>query len=62
MWKGIKIRDIPSDRRLIVSRWLFRVKRNGVSRSRLIELGYIQIKRVYYTENVGEFVIAKVNS
>ena len=51
VWKGIKRRDIPSDRRLIGSRWVFRVKRNGVFRARLVALGYSQIPGVDFTDN-----------
>ena len=50
VWKGIKRRDIPSDKRLIGSRWIFRVKRNGVFRARLVALGYSQIPGVNFTD------------
>ena len=30
VWQKIKRSDIPKDRRLVKSRWVFKVKRNGV--------------------------------
>ena len=51
VWKGIKKKKIPSDRRLIGSRWVFRVKRNGVFRASLVALGYSQIPGVNFTDN-----------
>ena len=56
VWKGIKRRDIPSDRRLIGSRWVFRVKRNGVFRARLVALGYSQIPGVDFTDNFAPVI------
>ena len=56
VWKGIKKRDIPSDRRLIGSRWVFRVKRNGVFRARLVALGYSQIPGVDFTDNFAPII------
>jgi hypothetical protein len=35
--------DIPKDRRLVKSRWVFKVKHNGVFRARLVACGYSQI-------------------
>ena len=34
---------IPNDRRLIGNKWVFKVKRDGTYRARLVALGYSQI-------------------
>ena len=44
---------IPNDRRLIGNKWVFKVKRDGTYRARLVALGYSQIAGVDYTDNVA---------
>ena len=48
--------DIPEGRKLIGSKWVFKVKRNGTYRSRLVALGYTQIPGVDYTDNFSAVV------
>ena len=43
---------IPEDRRLIGNKWVFKIKRDGTYRARLVALGYSQIPGVDYTDNV----------
>ena len=56
VWKVIKKKDIPEGRRLIGNKWVFKVKRNGTYRSRLVALGYTQIPGVDYTDNFSAVV------
>ena len=42
---------IPSNRRLIGNKWVFKIKRDGTYRARLVALGYSQIPEVDYTDN-----------
>ena len=50
VWKIIKLNDMPSNRRLIGSKWVFKQKRDGRKRSRLVCLGYTQIPGADFTD------------
>jgi hypothetical protein len=56
VWKKTKKFNIPKNRRLIGSKWVFKVKRNGVFRARLVALGYSQIPGVDYTDNFAPVI------
>ena len=56
VWKKVKLSDIPKDRRLIGCRWVHKVKRNGVSRARLVALGYSQVPGLDYTDNFAPVI------
>ena len=43
VWRNVKKKDIPNDRRLIGCKWVFKKKGNGVYRARLCAIGYTQI-------------------
>jgi hypothetical protein len=51
VWKIVKKKDVPANRRLIGSRWVFKKKNNGVYRARLVAKGFSQIPGVDFTEN-----------
>ena len=51
VWRKIDRKRIPSNRRLIGNKWVFKIKRDGTYRARLVALGYSQIPRVDYTDN-----------
>ena len=38
VWRETNVDEIPDDRRLIGSKWVFKKKRNGVYRARLVGL------------------------
>ncbi len=43
VWEVIDEKDVPNDRRCIKNKWIFKVKRNGVFRARLVACGYSQV-------------------
>ena len=51
VWRKIDKVKIPENRRLIGYKWVFRIKRDGTYRARLVALGYSQIPGVDYTDN-----------
>ena len=44
---------IPSNRRLNGNKWVFKIKRDGTYRARLVTLGYSQNPGVDYTDNLA---------
>ena len=40
VWRQTKRNQIPSDRKLIGNKWVFKKKKNGIYRARLVGLGY----------------------
>ena len=51
VWRKTDRKRIPSNRRLIGNKWVFKIKRDGTYRARLVALGYSQIPGVDYTDN-----------
>ena len=51
VWRKIDEVKIPENRRLIGNKWVFKIKRDGTYRARLVALGYSQIPGVDYTDN-----------
>ena len=51
VWRKVDKKNIPSNRRLIGNKWVFKIKRDGTYRARLVALGYSQIPGVDYTDN-----------
>ena len=43
VWRKTDRKKIPSNRRLIGNKWVFKIKRDGTYRARLVALGYSQI-------------------
>ena len=56
VWQVIDDKDIPSDRRCIKNKWIFKVKRNGVFRARLVACGYSQVPGVDFTESFAPVI------
>ena len=46
VWRKTDRKKIPSNRRLIGNKWVFKIKRDGTYRTRLVALGYSQIPGV----------------
>ena len=51
VWSKTDRAKIPKNRRLIGNKWVFKIKRDGTYRARLVTLGYSQIPGVDYTGN-----------
>ena len=51
VWRKTDRKKIPNNRRLIGNKWVFKIKRDGTYRARLVALGYSQIPGVDYTDN-----------
>jgi len=51
VWDVIERNSIPEGRRLIGSKWVFKQKRDGRFRARLVCLGYSQIPGVDFSDN-----------
>ena len=50
VWRKIDREKIPSNIRRIRNKWVFKIKRDGTYRARLVALGYNQIPGVDYTD------------
>jgi hypothetical protein len=50
VWEIIRRREMPSDRRCVKSKWVFKIKRDGRYRARLVACGYSQIPGVDFEE------------
>ena len=57
VWRKTRKSEIPKNRRLIGSKWVFKKKGNGVYRARLCGLGYIQVPGLDYKENFSPVVL-----
>jgi len=51
VWRKIKRDRMPLQRRCVKCKWVFKKKRNGVYRARLVACGYSQIAGIDYSEN-----------
>ena len=51
VWRKTDRKKIPNNRRLIGNKWVFKIKRDGTYRARLVALGYSHIPGVDYTDN-----------
>ena len=56
VWRYVKRDRIPQNRRLIGNKWVFKKKRNGVYRARLVALGYAQIPGIDHKDNFAPVV------
>ena len=56
VWRNRSRRDMPAGRKLIGSKWVFKKKKNGVYRARLVALGYSQVPGVDYTDNFAPVI------
>jgi hypothetical protein len=50
VWEIIKKEDILENRRTIKCKWIFKIKRNGIFRARLVAYGYSQIPGIDFNK------------
>ena len=56
VWRVIDQNRMPRNRRCVKCKWVFKIKRNGVFRARLVACGYSQIAGVDFSENYSPVV------
>ena len=56
VWEHVAKKSIPENRPLVGCKWVFKIKRDGTHRARLVALGYSQIPGVDFTENYAPVV------
>ena len=56
VWRRMKRRNIPAGRTLVDHKWVFKRKKNGIFRSRLVAKGYTQIPGIDFNENFAPVI------
>ena len=56
VWRYRDRTSVDRNRRLVGSKWVFMIKKNGVYRARLVALGYSQVPGVDFTDNYAPVV------
>ena len=56
VWDIIRKEEVPKDRRCIKCKWIFKIKRNGVFRARLVACGYSQVPGVDFNESFAPVI------
>ena len=60
VWRKIDRAKIPENRRLIGNKWVFKIKRDGTYRARLVGLGYSQIPRIVANDVSFRIALARM--
>ena len=56
VWRNIKRIEMPPDRCCVKTKWVLKIKRNGIFRASLVACGYSQISGVDYTESYAPVI------
>ena len=56
VWDIISKEEIPEERRCIKCKWIFKIKRNGIFRARLVACGYSQVPGVDFNESYAPVI------
>ena len=56
VWREVNKEERNANKRLVGSKWVFKIKRNGVYRARLVAKGISQIPGAIFTENFSAVI------
>jgi Reverse transcriptase (RNA-dependent DNA polymerase) len=56
VWEIINKEDVPEERRTIKCEWIYKIKRNGIFRARLVACGYSQIPGIDFNESFAPVI------
>ena len=56
VWDVIDRSEVPAGRRLLLCKWVYKLKRNGIYRSRLVAMSFSQIPGVDFTDSFAPVV------
>ena len=56
VWRVIKKADVPENRRLLGAKWVFKVKKNGIFKARLVAQGFSQIPGVDHQDSFSSVI------
>ena len=56
IWRVIKKTDVPENRRLLGAKWVFKVKKNGIFKARLVTQGFSQIPGVDHQDSFSPVI------
>ena len=56
VWREVNKEERNANKRLVGSKWVFKIKRNGVYRTRLFAKGFSQIPGANFTENFSAVI------
>ena len=56
VWRVIKEAEVPENRRLLGAKWVFKVKKNGIFKARLVAQGFSQIPGVDHQDSFSPVI------
>lgn len=56
VWRNQKKINVPTNRRLVKNKWVFKIKQGGKYRARLCALGYTKVGGEDYTDNFAPVI------
>ena len=56
VWDMCDINEKPNEQRLLGTKWVFKVKKNGIFKARLVAQGYAQIPGIDHQDNFSPVI------